>query len=163
MTRDELEAMTKDELVAYADDHDIEVSHSWVKSDIVSAILKGQQTDRQPEARANTTRRTTMTDTDTTPATTRRPTAAERATQMNLYTEERRKLKQAEEDRRTFIALIDELEAKANQVADEESREALLTCVDNMRAKAEEERVKAEEEEKRRADETAAAQPQAAE
>jgi hypothetical protein len=43
MTRDELEAMTKDELVAYADDRDIEVSHSWVKSDIVSAILKAER------------------------------------------------------------------------------------------------------------------------
>ena len=39
----ELESMNKDELVSYADDMDIEVQHSWLKEDIVSAILKGQR------------------------------------------------------------------------------------------------------------------------
>jgi hypothetical protein len=43
-TRSELELMTKDQLVAYADDHDIEVSSTWVKADIVNAILQGQTT-----------------------------------------------------------------------------------------------------------------------
>jgi hypothetical protein len=155
-TKDELELMTKDELVAYADDHDIETHHSWLKDDIIREIVKGQQTAEPPKARAKTTttRRTNMTDTNAT--TTRRPTAAERATQMNLYTEEQRKIREGEEKRRVFSAHIDDLEAKANLIEDEESREALLVCVDNMRAKAEAERVKAEEE-------AAANQPQPAE
>lgn len=42
-TRDELEAMTKDELVNYADDMDIEVHHHWVKDEIIKEILKGQK------------------------------------------------------------------------------------------------------------------------
>ena len=42
-SRSELEAMTKDELVEYADDHDIEVHPSWLKDDMVSAILKGEK------------------------------------------------------------------------------------------------------------------------
>ena len=43
MTRGELEEMTKDDLINYADDHDIEVHHNWLKDDIVSAILKGEK------------------------------------------------------------------------------------------------------------------------
>lgn len=100
-----------------------------------------------------------MADTSTTTATTRRPTPAERTTQMNLYTEEQRKRREAEDNRRVFITHIDDLEAKAHML-DDESREMLLGCVDKMRARAEDERVKAEEEEKRRLDETAADQPQ---
>ena len=42
-TKSELDAMTKDDLVAYADDMDVETQHSWLKEDIVSAILKGQR------------------------------------------------------------------------------------------------------------------------
>lgn len=49
-TRDELEAMTKDELVNYANDRDIETQHSWLKDDIVSAILKGQKAAEQSVA-----------------------------------------------------------------------------------------------------------------
>jgi hypothetical protein len=40
MTRVQLNDMTKDELVEYADDHDIEVTASWPKADIVDAIVK---------------------------------------------------------------------------------------------------------------------------
>ena len=43
MTRAELEEMTKEDLVNYADDHDIEVHHNWLKDDIVSAIIKGEK------------------------------------------------------------------------------------------------------------------------
>jgi hypothetical protein len=39
----ELEGMTKDELVGYADSMNVDVQHSWLKEDIVSAILKGQK------------------------------------------------------------------------------------------------------------------------
>lgn len=39
----ELESMTKDELINYADDMDAEVQHSWLKEEIVSAILKAQR------------------------------------------------------------------------------------------------------------------------
>lgn len=39
----ELESMTKDDLVSYADSMDVEVQQSWLKEDIVSAILKGQR------------------------------------------------------------------------------------------------------------------------
>ncbi len=39
----ELDSMTKDDLVAYADSMDVEAQHSWLKEDIVSAILKGQR------------------------------------------------------------------------------------------------------------------------
>jgi hypothetical protein len=35
-----LNDMTKEELVEYADDHDIEVTASWPKADIVDAIVK---------------------------------------------------------------------------------------------------------------------------
>jgi hypothetical protein len=42
-TRDELDSMTKDELVNYADDNDIEVQHNWLKDEIVKAILAGQK------------------------------------------------------------------------------------------------------------------------
>jgi hypothetical protein len=39
----ELEAMTKDELVAYADDNDIDVQHSWLKDEIIAAIVKAEK------------------------------------------------------------------------------------------------------------------------
>ena len=42
MTRAELEEMTKEDLVNYADDHDIDVQHGWLKEEIVAAILKGR-------------------------------------------------------------------------------------------------------------------------
>jgi hypothetical protein len=42
-TRAQLNEMTKEELVDYADDHDIEVTASWSKADIVDAIAKGQK------------------------------------------------------------------------------------------------------------------------
>jgi hypothetical protein len=42
-TKSELDAMTKEDLVAYADDMDVETHSSWLKEDIVSAILKGQR------------------------------------------------------------------------------------------------------------------------
>lgn len=40
MGRAQLNEMTKEELVEYADDHDIEVAASWPKADIVDAIVK---------------------------------------------------------------------------------------------------------------------------
>lgn len=39
----ELESMTKDDLVAYADNVGAEVQHSWLKEEIVAAILKSQR------------------------------------------------------------------------------------------------------------------------
>ena len=51
-TRSELEDMTKEELINYADDMDIEVHTSWLKTDIVSAILKGQTAAAKEEAQA---------------------------------------------------------------------------------------------------------------
>jgi hypothetical protein len=41
--KSELDAMTKEDLVAYADDLDVETHSSWLKDEIVSAILKGQR------------------------------------------------------------------------------------------------------------------------
>ncbi len=41
LKRKDLEELTKDELVAYADNHDIEVSPHWNKADIVDAIVRG--------------------------------------------------------------------------------------------------------------------------
>ncbi len=46
----ELESMTKDELVNYADSVDAEVQHSWLKEEIVSEILKAQRTAARQEA-----------------------------------------------------------------------------------------------------------------
>lgn len=43
MTKAELESMTKDELVEYADDNEIEVQHSWLKDQIISEILKAEK------------------------------------------------------------------------------------------------------------------------
>lgn len=43
MERNELEGMTKDELIAHAEDLGIEVHHSWVKDDIIKHIIKGQK------------------------------------------------------------------------------------------------------------------------
>ena len=51
MTKSELEAMTKDELVAYADDHDIEVHHHWVKDDIITEIMKAERKAAKQEAK----------------------------------------------------------------------------------------------------------------
>jgi hypothetical protein len=156
MDRHELEAMTKEELVSYADAHNIEVNVHWVKDDIIKEILKAQKkaatTETKPE------RKTSMA-TETT-ATARRPTSDERATQMNLYTEEQRKLREGDEKRRTFVVQINELESKAQLIEDEESRNALLECVDTMRTKVEEQQAEADEEAARRAEE---AQQQAAE
>ena len=39
-SRAQLNEMTKEQLIEYADDHDIEVMHSWSKGDIVDAIAK---------------------------------------------------------------------------------------------------------------------------
>lgn len=55
MTRDELELMTKDELVAYAEDKDIEVNYNWLKSDIVTAIVNSEQSAGQPATGSDTT------------------------------------------------------------------------------------------------------------
>jgi len=51
MTKGELEAMTKDELITYAGDHDVEVQHSWLKDDIIKEILKGQKAAAKSEAK----------------------------------------------------------------------------------------------------------------
>jgi hypothetical protein len=50
--RSELESMTKDELVAYADEQGIEVSAHWVKDDIIKEIMKGQKAAAKAEAKA---------------------------------------------------------------------------------------------------------------
>jgi hypothetical protein len=50
--RAELESMTKDELVAYADEQGIEVSAHWVKDDIIKEIVKGQKAAAKAEAKA---------------------------------------------------------------------------------------------------------------
>jgi hypothetical protein len=50
-TKDELEAMTKDELVAYADDHDIDTHHGWLKEEIVAAIVKGEKKAAKEDAK----------------------------------------------------------------------------------------------------------------
>ena len=51
MDKHELEAMTKEELVNYADDHDIEVHHSWLKDDIIKEILKVEKKAAKEEAK----------------------------------------------------------------------------------------------------------------
>lgn len=50
-TKDELEMMTKDELVAYADDHDIETHHSWLKEEIITEIVKAERKAAKEEAK----------------------------------------------------------------------------------------------------------------
>jgi hypothetical protein len=50
-TKDELEEMTKDELVAYADDHDIEVHRHWVKDEIITEIVKAEKKAAKEEAK----------------------------------------------------------------------------------------------------------------
>jgi hypothetical protein len=41
LKRKELEEMTKEDLVAYADDRDIDVNGHWNKADIIDAIVRG--------------------------------------------------------------------------------------------------------------------------
>jgi hypothetical protein len=55
MTRSEFEAMTKDELVAYADDRDIEVHHHWTKDEIITEIMKAEKKIAKQEAKQDTT------------------------------------------------------------------------------------------------------------
>jgi hypothetical protein len=50
-TKDELEEMTKDELVAYADDHDIETHHSWLKDDMIKEIIKAEKKAAKEDAK----------------------------------------------------------------------------------------------------------------
>lgn len=50
MTKGEFEAMTKDELVAYADDRDIEVHHHWTKDEIIKEIMKAERAAAKQEA-----------------------------------------------------------------------------------------------------------------
>jgi hypothetical protein len=54
MTRSEFEAMTKDELVAYADDRDIEVQHNWLKDEIITEIMKAEKKAAKEEAKEET-------------------------------------------------------------------------------------------------------------
>jgi hypothetical protein len=51
-TKSELEDMTKDELVNYADDMDIEVHHHWNKDEIIKEIMKGEKAAAKEEAKA---------------------------------------------------------------------------------------------------------------
>ena len=51
MTKGEFEAMTKDELVAYADDRDIEVHHHWTKDEIIKEIMKAERKAAKQEAK----------------------------------------------------------------------------------------------------------------
>ena len=55
MTKSEFEAMTKDELVAYADDRDIEVHHHWNKDEIITEIMKGEKKIAREEAKQEQT------------------------------------------------------------------------------------------------------------
>jgi hypothetical protein len=50
--RAELESMTKDELVAYADEIGAEVSAHWVKDDIIKEIIKAEKAAAKAEAKA---------------------------------------------------------------------------------------------------------------
>jgi len=50
-TKDELEEMTKEELVNYADDHDIEVHRHWVKDEIITEIVKAEKKAAKEEAK----------------------------------------------------------------------------------------------------------------
>ena len=50
-SRGEPEKMTKDELVDYADNNNIEVQHAWLKDDIISAIVKGERATARQEAK----------------------------------------------------------------------------------------------------------------
>ena len=58
-TKSEFEAMTKDELVAYADDRDIEVHHHWNKDEIISEIMKAEKKIAKQEAKQDTTEQAT--------------------------------------------------------------------------------------------------------
>ncbi len=49
-TKDELEEMTKEELVNYADDHDIEVHRHWIKEEIITEIVKAEKKTAKQEA-----------------------------------------------------------------------------------------------------------------
>lgn len=51
MDKHELESMTKDELIEYADDNDIEVHHNWLKDDIISHILKAEKKAAKEETK----------------------------------------------------------------------------------------------------------------
>jgi hypothetical protein len=51
MTKGEFEEMTKDELVNYADDHDIEVHHHWTKDEIIKEIMKAEKAAAKEEAK----------------------------------------------------------------------------------------------------------------
>jgi hypothetical protein len=61
----ELDSMTKDDLVAYADSIDAEVQHSWLKDEIVSAIMRSQRAaakQKQPASKEVTMNDTTETE-----------------------------------------------------------------------------------------------------
>jgi hypothetical protein len=51
MTKGEFEAMTKDELVAYADDRDVEVNHHWTKDEIIREIMKAEKAAAKQETK----------------------------------------------------------------------------------------------------------------
>ena len=55
MTKDELEMMTKDDLVAYADDNDIEVHHHWLKDEIIKEIMKAEKKAAKEDAKQDVT------------------------------------------------------------------------------------------------------------
>ncbi len=55
MTRSELESMTKDELVEYADDMGVEVDRHWLKDDIITEILKAEKAAAKQEAKQEQT------------------------------------------------------------------------------------------------------------
>jgi hypothetical protein len=50
-TKQELEEMTKDELVNYADDMDIEVDRHWLKDEIITEIVKAEKKAAKEEAK----------------------------------------------------------------------------------------------------------------
>jgi hypothetical protein len=56
MDKHELEGLTKDELINYADDNDIEVHQHWVKDEIIKEILKGQKTAAKHEEKFDSTK-----------------------------------------------------------------------------------------------------------
>ena len=49
--RGELDSMTKDELLDYAEERDINVHQNWLKEDIIQAIVKRQKAAAKPETK----------------------------------------------------------------------------------------------------------------
>ena len=119
--RHELEAMTKDELVAFADDIDVDVQQSWLKDDIITAILKGQKEAKANSTTHNEERRAKM-----------EKESNEKEQDKALSTEER-EAKQAERDRKSRFEEDQLLTQHANLIQPGETRDQLLDRIREMR------------------------------